>query len=167
MLAALTVMFLAAPRAQATPYGVGLGVAGGLTYVPTEIAKGNLTEASGTGYSWGFFVDIPLLDTFYISPAAILYEVDLGQGKHPATDIDLAFKFIVPIGGLKLGIGGLGGLTEEELNYDWHLRALGYFGLDLVANLEAFALLQYKKIFRDVAPNLDDVHGFLGLMFRF
>lgn len=166
LIAVLASLLLATPRAHANASGVGLGVAGGLAYIPTNVRHGQLTQQVGTGYSWGFFVDIPLLETFYISPSTILYELDLGNGKNPATDIDLAFKFIVPVGALHLSVGGLGGLTEEELQYDWHLGALAYVGLNLVANLDVFVQAQYKKIFRD-AGNLDDVHGFLGAMFRF
>ncbi len=82
----------AAYAQQPNPRGVGLGVAAGVDVNNAEHIDTNAT------FSWGFFVDIPLLETFYITPAAMIYELDIGRDKKPVTDVDLNFKFIVPLG---------------------------------------------------------------------
>jgi hypothetical protein len=182
----LTTLGVASPRAHASAYDVGLGVAGGLAYSPTEVQKSasNILKPIGNSFAWGFFVDIPLLATFYISPAAMLYELDLGDGAKPVTDIDLNFKFIVPAGPLHLGAGLTAGLTAgaaryttttasgvttstNETSYSSHVGFLGYLSYNLLANIDAFVLMQYKKILRDTPPNVTDLHGYLGAMFRF
>jgi hypothetical protein len=188
LLTMLATMAVAAPRARAGAYDVGLGVAGGLAYSPTEVRESatNLLKPIGNSFAWGFFVDIPLLATFYISPAAMLYELDLGDGAKPVTDIDLNFKFIVPIGALHLGAGLTAGLTAgaaretttdpasgqtvstNERQYASHIGALGYLSYNLVANIDGFVMMQYKRILRDdKQPNITDLHGYLGAMFRF
>src|SRR5262245_51952073 len=127
------------PRnARADSEGVGLGVACGLAYSPSEVDD----EDVGSSFAWGFFVDIPLLATFYLSPAAMLYELDFGNGKQPVTDIDLNFKFIVPVGDLHIGAGVTAGLTagvpNDDGNYAGHYGLLGYISYNLLANLDAF-----------------------------
>jgi hypothetical protein len=152
-----------ASRAQATdPSGVGLGVAAGA----------NLADAENvdldTSFSWGFFVDIPLLETFYITPAATVYEIDAGSGKAALTDIDLNFKFIIPLGGMSLGAGVTAGLTTGLGSYEGHFGLLAYFGFKLVPNFELFALGQYKRLptSGDV-PDYNNINVFAGGMFRF
>ena len=70
---------------------VGLGISLG-----TALAEGstpNIPNSGGsTSFNWGFYVDMPLLDTFHITPSSELYRLQ----DQNATDIDLAFKFIVP-----------------------------------------------------------------------
>ncbi|HET6343760.1 MAG TPA: hypothetical protein VFH51_02460 [Myxococcota bacterium] len=183
----LTTTAVGTPRAQAGAYDVGLGVAGGLAYSPTEVRQSatSLLKPIGNSFAWGFFVDIPLLATFYISPAAMLYELDLGDGAKPVTDIDLNFKFIVPIGALHLGAGLTAGLTAgaaretttdpagqtvttNERQYASHIGALAYLSYNLLANIDGFVMMQYKRILRDDnQPNITDLHGYLGAMFRF
>ena len=94
ILATLTVFTLATiagtQEAKAHAQGVGLGVAGGGVFSPSTVESGDPKDAKidvGNGFAWGFFVDIPLLETFYISPAAMLYELDLGSGRKPVTDV--------------------------------------------------------------------------------
>ena len=150
---------------------VGLGVAAGVAYSPTttkpSIANVQNSIQAGQSFAWGFFVDIPLLETFYISPAAMLYEFNLGSGRVPITDVDLNFKFIVPISILRLGVGATFGLTAAGEKYGVHFGGLGYLAINIVSNLDVFAMVQYKKLVRDPGPNLDDIHGFLGVMFHF
>lgn len=141
---------------------VGLGVAMGAAYSPSQL---DLTDV-GSGFGWGFFVDIPLIDTFVISPAAMLRNSNLGEGKRPITDIDLNFKFLVPIGKLSLGVGVLGGITSAEKFYG-HYGALAYLGMKVVSNLELFLLGQYKQTFHDTGTRIDDLHLYAGTMFRF
>jgi hypothetical protein len=163
-------LVVAAPRgAHANASGVGLGVAAGLAYSNSEINVQGAKQAVGGRFAWGFFVDIPLLPTFYITPAAMLYDLkDVNNHTLKATDIDLNFKFIVPIGDLHLGAGLTGGLTSGvEASYAPHYGLLGVISYTLVANLDAFAMVQYKKMVRDSGGNISDIHAFGGGMFRF
>ncbi len=163
---AVLITSLAATPASADPRGVGLGVAVGGAYSPTKLQHDTSIEPVGGGFIWGFFVDIPLLDTFYISPAAMLYELDSGQGRLPVTDIDLNFKFIVPIDALQIGVGLTAGLSNAEQTYEAHFGVLGYLGYNLVSNFDVFALVQYKRLVRE-GPEIDYLHAFAGGMFRF
>lgn len=160
----LTLFIGVQSTALAGAKGVGLGVAAGAVSSGTELE--GFEKSVGTGFSWGFFVDIPLTPTFYISPATTLYELDLGLGKRPATDVALNFKFIVPIAAIKLGAGVSAGLTVAEEKYMPHMGALGYLSMNLASNLDGFAMVQYKHLIRDVQA-VDDIHAHAGLMFRF
>jgi hypothetical protein len=165
----LVVAFPALALAEAS--GVGLGVAFGGAYSGTQVDRNSVKESVGARPAWGFFVDIPLLPTFYISPAAMLYTFKNinGDGKDVAvTDVDLNFKFIVPVGSLHFGAGLTGGLTSGvQTGYATHFGVLGFASLNLVANLDGFVLVQYKRLNRDVTPVIDDIHGYVGAMFRF
>ena len=159
--AALVLATFVCVDAHAHARGVGLGVAGGV----------NLADADNidldTSFAWGFFVDIPLLDTFYITPAATLYQIG-GDNSQSLTDIDINFKFIVPIGALSLGVGGTFGLTTGLGDYQPHYGALGYVGLNIVSNLDLFAMFQYKRLTTsDGIPDYNNFHIFGGPMFRF
>lgn len=157
---------LSARSASAHARGVGLGVAAGVAYSGTKVTLSETRDAIGARAAWGFFVDIPLLSTFYITPAAMLYEIDMGDGKVSATDVDLNFKFIVPIGPLRIGGGVLGGLTTGLGDYRAHYGISGYGAFNAVANLDFFVLAQYKRLVDPSLP-VDDLHGFAGAMFRF
>ncbi len=167
---ALTMMFIAiaAPQsAFAGAKGVGIGVAGGLVWSGDEIENSvGISQKVGSGYSWGFFVDIPLLETFYISPAATVYELNLGDEKQPATDIDLNFKFMIPLDRLDIGIGLTAGMTIAEQKYHGHWGALAYVGYNLVSNIDLFIMSQYKQLIR-TGKEVNDLHNFAGFMFRF
>ena len=141
---------------------VGLGVAVGGTYSPTELQQGEI----GSSPSLGFFVDIPLLETFYISPSTTLRRANLGKGEDPATDIDLNFKIIVPLGRLSVGAGVLGGITAADSFYG-HYGALGYISFNGLSNLEVFALAQFKQLMHDSGKPVTDIHAYAGGMFRF
>lgn len=160
------------PAAQASSENIGIGAAIGAAYSPTHVFQNNIFKPVGSSFSWGFFVDIPLTETFYISPAAMLYKLNLGtsspvgEGAKPVTDIDLNFKFIVPLGRVHLGPGLVTGLTSAEEMYHLHLGALLYMGVNLISNMDGFILAQYKRIFRN-SKDLDDLHGYAGLLFRF
>ena len=157
-------LLLTTGTAQANARGVGLGVAAGAAWSGTQLE--GLDDPIGTGLSWGFFVDIPLLDTFYISPATTIYELDLGKGKKPVTDVDINFKFIVPLYPLKVGVGVTAGLTVAEEEYNSHMGVLGYVSYNMVRNLDLFAMTQYKHLIRE-GQEVDDIHIFAGTMFRF
>ena len=167
---ALTMMLvaIAAPQsALAGAKGVGIGVAGGLAWSGDEIETSTgITDKVGSGYTWGFFVDIPLLETFYISPAATVYELNLGNANQPATDIDMNFKFMIPLDRLDIGIGVTAGMTIAEQKYHGHWGALAYLGYNLVSNIDVFFMSQYKQLVR-TGKEINKLHNFAGLMFRF
>ena len=161
--------------AYADPYGVGLGVAAGVNLADADVDNIDME----TSFSWGFFVDIPLIETFYITPAATLYQLpatataDDGttistDDRISITDIDLNFKFIIPLGALSLGVGVTAGLTTGLGDYQPHYGALAYIGYNLIANLDLFAMGQYKRLATgDDIPDYNNIHIFGGTMFRF
>ncbi len=163
VLAVATLVGVEEAHAHNRAQGVGLGVAAGV----------NLADADNidldTSFSWGFFVDIPLIETFYITPAATLYQIDNGDGESQSiTDIDLNFKFIVPVGALSFGIGGTFGLTTGLGDYQPHYGGLGYVGFNIVSNLDLFAMVQYKRLTtNNDLPDYNNIHIYGGTMFRF
>src|SRR5512141_1161940 len=149
-------------RAQSA-HNVGLGVAFGGAYSGSHTDVKSAREEVGTRPAWGFFVDIPLLPTFYIAPAAMLYSLKNPAGNDTAvTDVDLNFKFIVPVSALKFGAGVTGGLSSgvQPSGYAPHYGVLGYASLNLVSNLDAFVLVQWKRLTREHADSIDDTHGY-------
>jgi hypothetical protein len=156
------VSLLLAGSAFAESKGVGLGVAGGASFSPDKVQ--GTSVRGGTSEAWGFFVDIPLLPTFYIAPSATLYRVNLGKGMNPVTDLDMAFKFIVPFAIFKAGGGVLVGTTTTAESYKGHYGALGFFSAAFFPNLEAFGMVQYK---RWMSEPVDNVQVLAGGMFRF
>ena len=162
-LATLVAAAIAVPlTASADAGGVGLGVAAG-----ADISKSHNIDTNAQ-FSWSFFVDIPLMPTFYITPQTAIYELKLGPGidKKALTDVDLNFKFLVPLGFATLGAGLTAGLTTGLGDYLGHYGALAYFSLNLVANLDAFAMVQYKRL-QYGGQNIDNIHGYLGGMWKF
>ncbi len=159
---------LATSRAQSypVPNNVGLGVAAGAEFSITKLREKRLARTAGNSFAWGFFVDVPLTDTFYVAPTTTLYQMDFGDGYQPVTDVDLAFKFIAPLGSLHAGAGVLGGLTSVEKQYMGHAGVLTHLSLRVLPNVDAFAQFQYKRIFRELQA-LDHLHGYAGVMFRF
>ena len=111
---ALTVVLLAAVPVFAQPdrSSVGLGVSVGAAWPQASsdhVSVGSLPEIDdwATSFNWGFYVDIPIIWTFHITPSAELYKF----GDENATDIALAFKFIIPVWKLDLYVGCVPGLT--------------------------------------------------------
>lgn len=166
----LTVILItiAAPlSASANAKGVGIGVAGGLAWSADELEHTDGTRSDvGSGSAWGFFVDIPLTDTFYLSPATTIYELNLGDEKKPVTDIDLNFKFMIPLNKMKLALGVTAGVTIAEEKYHGHWGVLGYFSYNLLSNIDIFVMTQYKQLVR-TGKEINNLHNYLGFMFRF
>lgn len=163
-----SMILLAAPAAYAAE-GVALGVAAGIDY---SAADQIFEDDSNTSFAWGFFVDIPLLETFVISPQTTIYELEFAGASEAqaVTDVGLNFKFVVPLGSLSLGGGVLAGVTTGLGDYRLHYGALGQLSFNLISNIDAFVLAQYKRI--DVGDTLmnediSKVHAFAGGMFRF
>jgi hypothetical protein len=154
--------------ARASPEGVGLGVAAGMAYSDSQ-PDPDRDDVIGARFAWGFFVDIPLLETFYITPSTMLYEIDAyGEGSTPVTDVDISFKFIVPTSAMSFGAGLTAGLSVGiEPEYVPHWGLLGYVSFNMVANLDGFVLVQYKHLMPEENDDIDDLHAFAGMMFHF
>ncbi len=166
----LALATLVAPHlARAGAEGVGLGVAAGLAYSNNAPLVQEDDEVIGARFAWGFFVDIPLLETFYITPSTMIYQIDAyGAGETPVTDVDLNFKFIVPLGSASIGAGITAGLSVGvEPEYVPHWGVLAYGSMNLVANLDAFVQYQYKQLMPEELDDIQDNHLFAGAMFHF
>ena len=139
---------------------VSLGISAGAA-VPSGTI-GTLPENGTVSLNWGFYVDIPLIYTFHITPSSELYKL----GGENATDMSLAFKFIVPLGRWRLYAGFVPGLTAVSTVTSPHVGVSGGFSLDLVSNIDLFAQLTYKVLFYEEA-RMSVAHPNLGLLFTF
>jgi hypothetical protein len=122
----------------------------------------NLQGNNQDSFNWGFFVNLPLLQTFDIVPSAELYK--FGQGN--ATDFDLAFKFIVPLSRLEIFAGISPGLTSVSQTTDLHIAGLAGATFRLVSNLDAFVQAKYDYIL-DSGQNTGVTHLDAGILFNF
>lgn len=144
--------------AEAGGEDVGLGVAAGVAMPDSNV------DYDPT-LNWGFFVDIPLMRTFQISPSAILYKLKVGEAEQPAVDVSLNFKFIVPIRAIELYIGFTGGVTSAS-HQDVHVGAFGGLAVRAVSNLDIFAQLNYRLVLQD-GEDIRNLLLFFGPRFRF
>lgn len=145
------------------PHGVGLGIAAGAN-IPSN---GNIDFKASP--NWGFFVDIPLLDSFHITPSTLLYKLrDQNGNGSSATDVSLNFKFNIPLHRLDIFAGITAGITST-VSIDPHVGVLAGVTFRLLPNLGLFAQLNYKYILRDenVGGNISDFQIYAGPMFRF
>jgi hypothetical protein len=149
--------------------GVGLGVGAGVA-VPTSSGSSLAKPDFKAALNWGFFVDIPLLYTFHITPSTLLYRLKDSKTdtSAAATDVSLNFKFIVPVGPIELFGGVTAGLTSST-KVDPHAGILAGFGFSILPNLEIFAQANYKFILRDddVGGNVRDLQIYAGPLFKF
>jgi len=140
---------------------VGLGLSVGLALPQGSTV--NIPNTSGLpSFNWGFYVDIPLISTFHITPSSELYQFQATN----ATDVDIAFKFIVPISSIDIFAGLAPGLTAVGQVLDAHVGILGGASLRLVSNLSAFAQAKYTVIF-DGNENVQVFHVNAGILFAF
>jgi hypothetical protein len=119
-------------------------------------------------FSWGFFVDLPLVESFQLSPSALVYELD-PEGDEAAgvsaTDVSLSFKFVVPISALELFAGFTTGLTSAR-DLDVHFGGQAGLGWRITRNFEAVTSVHYKVILEG-RGNIQDLKAFIGPAFRF
>jgi len=148
-------------QAQSRTAPVSLGV-----FVGAAFPQGNTAtfpDADATmNFNWGFYVNIPLVQTFALTPSAELYKL----GKQNATDFDIAFKFIVPLQTWSFYAGFSPGLTAGNEVIDPHVGLLAGAGMNLVSNIDGFAQVKYDFIF-DGSENLKVLHVNAGLIFNF
>ena len=156
------------PRAAAAQevQEVGLGLALGASYSPTAFKHGGLSRRAGDSLAGGFFVDVPISQHLVLSPGATLWGADLGDGKKPATDLDLVIKLRLPWGAFRLGAGVGAGLSHLENSLAAHLTAVASGGLQLSPRTETFVMMAYKHVVRS-AQNLENLHGLAGVIFFF
>ncbi len=150
-----------APLAAQSENPVGLGVSLG-----TAVASGSTASIPNSGgsmsFNWGFYVNIPLMYTFHLTPSSELYKIQ----DQNATDIDLAFKFIVPLSTFALYGGFVPGLTAVSTVLDPHVGVLAGVTFPLVSNLDVFIQGKYNVIF-DSSQNLSVIHLNGGILFKF
>ena len=163
MLAAALLGLLAASPlpAKGSASSVGLGVAAGLAF-PQGSTVGIASTDWQTSFNWGFYVNIPLISTFHLTPSAELYRFE----DQNATDFDLAFKFIVPLPRFDLYAGLVPGLTAVGAVTAPHVGILGGGAFRLVANLDMFVQAKYMWLFEG-GGNLRVLHVNTGILFVF
>lgn len=161
LLAAFMVAAALPLAGQSSSNPVALGVSLGPTYPQT--GTGDTIGNDGTAsLNWGFYVNIPLAYAFDLMPSAELYKF----GANQATDIDLAFKFLVPIGNLSLYAGFVPGLTAVSATLAPHVGALAGASYRIVSNLSGFVQGKYNILF-DSSSNIKVVHVNAGLLLAF
>jgi len=147
--------------AQAAGDSVCLGVSLGAAFPSGSTAR-IATSSGEASLNWGFFVNIPLIYTFHLTPSAELYKL----GAQNATDMDLAFKFIVPLSRFSLYAGVAPGLTAVGEVTALHVGALAGASFNLVSNLDSFLQAKYQWVFEG-SRNLRVLHLNAGILFNF
>src|SRR4030042_4097847 len=110
-IALLACLLLALPAAAASNRGsVGLGVSVGVAFPQGHTDRIQTSDWDGS-FNWGFYVNIPIIWTFHLTPSAELYRLNGESFDAYATDISLAFKFIIPLSIIDLYVGFVPGLT--------------------------------------------------------
>jgi len=151
---------LAAGSLMAQEGQIGLGVSVGAAF-PNGSSQNIAADNWDGSFNWGFYVNIPLLYTFHISPSAELYKL----GGENATDMSLAFKFIVPLDQIGLYVGFVPGLTTVGDVTAPHVGIAGGVTFNLVSNVDLFTGAQYKILF-DGSENVRVFHANAGLLFN-
>ena len=120
------------------------------------------TADGKSSFNWGFYVNIPIISTLHLTPSSELYKFD----DQNATDMALAFKFIVPLSRLDLYAGFVPGLTAVSKVVAPHVGILAGVAMPLISNLELFAQGKYNWLFRG-DENLRVLHLNAGVLFNF
>lgn len=140
---------------------VGLGFSFGAAFPRGSTA--DIPSADGQpSFNWGFYVNIPLISTFHITPSSELYKFNTQN----ATDVDLAFKFIVPLGDFDIYAGLSPGLTTVADVLAPHVGLLGGAAFRLISNLDAFVQAKYNILFEG-SRNMGVFHLNAGILFAF
>jgi hypothetical protein len=147
--------------AQVSGSAVGLGLSAGAAF-PLGSGPGALTNTGLPSFNWGFYVNIPLVYTFHLTPSSELYTF----GNQNATDFDLAFKFIVPLSSFSLYAGFAPGLTAVADVLAAHVGALVGGTFKLISNLDVFVQGKYVLLFSGT-QNVPVLHVNAGILFSF
>jgi hypothetical protein len=162
LLVIIVVVIAMAPLwSQASGDSVGLGISFGAVF--PNGSTPNITSTDWkTSLNWGFYVNIPLIYTFHLTPSSELYKFD-GQN---ATDMSIAFKFIVPLSRFDLYAGFVPGLTAVTDVTAPHVGVLVGGNFPLISNLDFFIQGKYKWLFEG-GENLRVLHANVGVLFNF
>jgi hypothetical protein len=148
-------------QSHATGDSVGLGISVGAAFPQGTTDSISSTDWK-TSLNWGFYVNIPLIYTFHLTPSSELYKFD-GQN---ATDMSIAFKFIVPLSRFDLYAGFVPGLTAVTDVTAPHVGVLVGGNFPLISNLDFFIQGKYKWLFEG-GENLRVLHANVGVLFNF
>jgi len=140
---------------------VGLGVSLGASFPENAAGEFDFDDWDAA-FNWGFYVNIPIIWTFHITPSAELYKL----GSMNATDISLAFKFIIPAWVLDLYVGFVPGLTTAGDETMANVGAVGGVAFNLFSNLDLFVEAKYKIMFEG-NENIRVLHTNAGVLYHF
>ena len=149
-----------APAANAQSDSIGLGIAAGVAFPAGSTPDIPSTDWRGS-FNWGFYVNIPLIYTFHLTPTAELYKF----ANQNATDMAIAFKFIVPLSRFDLYAGAVPGLTIVGGVTAAHVGLLAGTSFQLVSNLDLFVQGKYKWVFQG-QQNIRVFHLNAGILFN-
>jgi hypothetical protein len=156
---AVVLTFPLAARSSGDSVGLGLSLGAALP-------QGSTTSIASTdwrpSFDWGFYVDIPLIATFHLTPSAELYKF----GDQNATDMAIAFKFIVPLSRLDLYAGFVPGLTTVSSVTAFHVGALAGGAFRLISNLDLFTQVKYVVLFEG-GQSIRGLRFNAGILFKF
>lgn len=159
-LAGASLLASAPALAQSSSGSVGLGVAAGLAF-PGGGTPGIASDGQPS-FDWGFYVNIPLISTFHLTPSAELYRF----GDQNATDICLAFKFMIPLSRFDLYLGVTPGLTATGAVTAGNVGLLAGGAFWLAGNLDLFVQARYQWVFEG-GGSLGVLHLNAGVLFVF
>ncbi len=149
------------PAARAASDSVGLGLSLGVA-----LPQGSTANISSSdwrpSFDWGFYVNIPLIATFHLTPSAELYKF----ADQNATDMAIAFKFIVPLSRLDLYAGFVPGLTTVSDVTAFHVGALAGCSFRLIGNLDLFTQVKYIFLFEG-DQSIRGLRINAGILFKF
>ena len=140
---------------------VGLGISVGAAFPQGSTGSIPSTDWE-TSLNWGFYVNIPLIYTFHLTPSSELYKFD----DQNATDMSIAFKFVVPLSQFDLYAGFVPGLTAVTDVTAPHVGVLVGGNFPLISNLDVFVQGKYKFLFEG-GENLRVLHVNAGILFNF
>jgi hypothetical protein len=160
-LVVLALLFTVPLFADPSATSVGLGFSVGAAF-PQGSTAGIPNTDGQPSFDWGFYVNIPLVSTFHLTPSSELYKFNMQN----ATDVDLAFKFIVPLGSFDLYAGVSPGLTTVADVLAPHVGILGGAAFRLISNLDAFVQAKYCVLFQG-SQNMGIFHLTAGMLFAF
>ena len=160
-IAAFAVVLASPLAARSSGDSVGLGLSLGVA-----LPKGSTTNISSfdwqPSFDWGFYVNIPLIATFHLTPSAELYKF----ADQNATDMAIAFKFIVPLSRLDIYAGFVPGLTTVSDVTAFHVGALAGCSFQLISNLDLFTQVKYIFLFEG-DQSIRGLRINAGILFKF
>ena len=161
-LALLLAISLSAPAlADSDKSSVGLGFSLGVAFPEGSYGDFEFDDWDAE-FNWGFYVNIPVVWTFHITPSAELYKI----GSINATDICMAFKFIIPAWVLDLYVGVAPGLTTAGNETMFNVGGVGGLAFNLFSNLDFFVEAKYKIMFEG-DHNIRVLHVNGGVLWHF